>query len=423
MAERSGLLYAHEEGYSFGDHLTVQEFLAANYLVDNLRGTGEWVAFLQAHAGQSWWREVFLLMAGYLLQWPQQLQRFLLKELGDLPGEGDARAYGLAWAGRALLEIPPRRVGWHAGARDELARRLVRVLWQNPPATSVAARVEAGDLLGRLGDPRFTGPYLLPEFIAIPAGRFRMGSAKDEQDARENEMPRHQVELDSYALARYSATNAMFRCFTEAGGYGDGRWWSEARSAGRWTDGEGFDRGDQPRYWDDVRFNGPNQPVVGVSWYEAVAYCRWLTAALDDGFTYRLPTEAEWERAARGPGGRRYPWGDPWQAGRANTKELNLERTTPVGIFPDGASAEGLLDLAGNVYEWCSDWYAGDTYRLRAGAVARNPGGAESGDYKILRGGWWGSSPSAVRCAIRDFISPDLWYDDVGFRVARGPRL
>ena len=96
-------------------------------------------------------------MAGYLLQWPQQARRFLLDELGDLPGEGDARAYGLAWAGRALLEIPPQRVGWHAAVRDELARRLVRVLWRNPPATSVAARVEAGDVLGRLGDPRFTG--------------------------------------------------------------------------------------------------------------------------------------------------------------------------------------------------------------------------------------------------------------------------
>lgn len=127
MAERSGLLQAHAEGYSFGDHLTVQEFLAANYLADNVRGSGEWGRFLQAHAGRTWWREVFLLMAGYLLQWPQQLQRFLMNELGNLPGkedgQGDSHVYGLAWAGQALLEIPPGRVSWHANARDELARQ------------------------------------------------------------------------------------------------------------------------------------------------------------------------------------------------------------------------------------------------------------------------------------------------------------
>ena len=123
MAERSGLLYAHEEGYSFGDHLTIQEFLAANYVVDNLRGSDRWADFLQEHVGRSWWQEVFMLMAGYLLRWPQQARRFLLEELGRLPGEGDEQAYGLAWAGRALIEIPEKRVGWHANVRAELARR------------------------------------------------------------------------------------------------------------------------------------------------------------------------------------------------------------------------------------------------------------------------------------------------------------
>ena len=180
MAERSGLLHAHEEGYSFGDHLTVQEFLTASYLVDDLRDQSGWPDFLRTHAGQTWWREVFLLAAGYLLRQPRQARRFLLDELGDLPGDDDARAYGLAWAGRALLEIPPRRVGWHANARDELARRLLGVLWQNPPTTSVAARVEAGDVLGRLGDPRFQGDLRLPEFISLPGERFWMGSNEAE---------------------------------------------------------------------------------------------------------------------------------------------------------------------------------------------------------------------------------------------------
>lgn len=446
MAERSGLLHAHPEGYSFGDHLTVQEFLAASYLVDNLRGSDDWTAFLQARAGQSWWREVVLLMAGILLQWPQQARRYLLDELGKLPatgGEADAPAYGLAWAGRALLEIPASRVGWHAAARDELARRLVGVLWQNPPAASVAARLEAGEVLGLLGDPRFTGDCLLPELVPIPGGRFWMGSDEAEverlvrdtgQDWPKRELPRHEVELGAFALARYPTTNAMFRRFVDGGGYADGRWWAEARAAKVWRpDGTVKDAwGDvrrQPAYWDDARFNGPSQPVVGVTWYEAVAYCRWLTAHLDDGSEYRLPTEAEWERAARGgfpsPAGgggaggegraREYPWGDDWAEGRANSEELHLERTTPAGMFPDGASAEGVLDLSGNVWEWCQSLYKPYPYRENDGR--ENPTASGS---RVLRGGCYGNDSGVVRCAYRGDINPDGRYDFLGFRVARG---
>jgi len=439
MAERSGLLHAHEEGYSFGDHLTVQEFLTASYLVDDLRDQSGWAGFLQNHAGQTWWREVFLLAAGYLLRQPRQARRFLLDELGDLPGDDDARAYGLAWAGRALLEIPPRRVGWHANARDELARRLLGVLWQNPPTTSAPSRVEAGDVLGRLGDPRFQGQFCLPEFLSLPGGRFWMGSNEAEverlvqetgEDWFKRELPRHQVELDAFALARYPATNATFACFMEAGGYAEERWWDEAIAGGYWSKKEGFRRRNQPYYWDDARFNGPNQPVVGVAWYEAVAYCCWLTTTLDDSHEYRLPTEAEWERAARGippagggdrgGAGRRYPWGDEWAANRANTEELNLRRTAPVGIFPDGASAERLLDLCGNVWEWCSDWYHEETYRRRAGRVEKNPIGPAEGSYKVLRGGSWYSDRNLVRRAYRDWGDPVHGLVDFGFRVARG---
>ncbi len=350
MAERSGLLHAQPEGYTFGDHLTLQEFLAAHYLVKNLHGK-ERLAFLESHAGQSWWREVILLMAGTLLQESRQAQRFLLQELGALPGGGEAQAYGLAWAGRALLEIPPARVGWHAGARVELAERLKQVLWQNPPQTSLPARLEVGEVLGRLGDPRFSGLCGLPEFISLPGGEFWLGDAA----GRNNEKPRHCVMVGRFALAKYPTTNAMFAHFIAAGGYADSAWWPGVpnefwRGDGTVKDYWGDIRS-QPRFWDDERFNGANQPVVGVSWYEAIAYCRWLTATLHDGFIYRLPTEAEWEYAARGPAERRYAWGEQWTAGRANTEELNLKRTTPVGLFPDGATPEGILDLTGNVWE------------------------------------------------------------------------
>jgi formylglycine-generating enzyme required for sulfatase activity len=244
-----------------------------------------------------------------------------------------------------------------------------------------------------------------------------------------DEMPRHQVELSPFAIARYPTTVAMYQCFIEAGGYQDECWWPEAKVAEVWrADGTVKDRWSggprmQPVYWDDARLNGPNQPVVGVTWYEAVAYCRWLTAALDDGYAYRLPTEAEWERAARGPHGWRYPWGDDWIEAHANSKELALERTTPAGIFPDGASGEGVLDLSGNVWEWCSDWYGEKTYAERARRAGRDPQGPPRGDYKVLRGGSWWNDRTTVRCAYRYGNFPGRWFDLDGFRVARGPLM
>jgi formylglycine-generating enzyme required for sulfatase activity/energy-coupling factor transporter ATP-binding protein EcfA2 len=433
MAERSGLLHAHPEGYTFGDHLTLQEFLAAHYLVRNLYG-GERMAFLEAHVGESWWREVILLMAGSLLRQSRQAQRFLLDALGALPGRGDTHAYGLAWAGRALLEIPEGRVGWHRGVRAQLARRLVQVLRCNPPEASVAARVEAGDVLGALGDPRFAGDLHLPEFIPLPGGAFWMGSTEEEvarvveetgEDWAKRELPRHRVRVDDFALAKYPATNAMFARFLEDGGYHEPAWWHGTpddfwRSDGKVKDWFGNIRS-RPRYWEDERLNGANQPVVGVSWYEAAAYCRWLTAALDDGYVYRLPTEGEWAYAARGSDGRCYAWGNTWSQERANTGSLGLERTTPVGLFPDGATPRGLLDITGNVWEWCEDWFDEDAYARRAGTMTHNPHGPERGRYKVLRGGSWGSrAPWWVRCASRRNLLPGFGIVNSGFRVARG---
>jgi len=433
MAERSGLLHAQPEGYTFGDHLTLQEFLTAHYLVKNLHGQ-ERLDLLETYVGWSWWREVILLMAGILLPEPRQAQRFLLHELGALPGSGEAHAYGIAWAGRALLEIPSARVGWHAGARAELAQRLVQVLWQNPPETGIPARVEVGETLGRLGDPRFSGPCSLPEFIPLPGGEFWMGSTEEEvaqvvkatgKDWAKRELPRHRVAVEDFALAKYPTTNAMFARFIEAEGYTNPEWWRGVpkdfwRGDGKIKDYWGNVRS-QPEYWEDERFSGANQPVVGVSWYEAVAYCRWLTATLNDGHEYRLPTEAEWEVAARGREARRYAWGDEWVKGRANTEELSLKRTSPVGIFPDGATPEGLLDLTGNVWEWCSDWFDEQEYARHVGSIARNPTGPEKGRSKVLRGGSWGSSvPWWVRCAYRGIYHPAVGPGYYGFRVARG---
>jgi formylglycine-generating enzyme required for sulfatase activity len=242
-----------------------------------------------------------------------------------------------------------------------------------------------------------------------------------DEDWVRREASRCQVELAAFELARFPTTHAMFERFLAAGDYAAVGWWEEAIAASYWRNGKAGER-DRPAYWDDSRFSGANQPVVGVTWYEAVAYCRWLTATLNDGCVYRLPTEAEWERAARGAEARVYPWGDTWLADHCNSDELRLERTTPVGVFPSGASSEGLLDLSGNAWEWCSDWYAQDAYPQRAGCITRNPTGPRSGDLKVLRGGSWYNNRNIVRCAYRIGSIPDRRLPGIGFRVARNSR-
>ena len=200
-----------------------------------------------------------------------------------------------------------------------------------------------------------------PQLVSIPAGKFLLGTSDSElkeiakldtsdnyQKWIKNEAPQHEVTLPAYAIGRYPVTNAEFKRFIEDGGYTTQGYWTEAgwkqKESDRWT---------KPRLWDDAQWNDPAQPVVGVSWYEAAAYCQWL--AKKSGKPYRLPTEAEWEFAARGKEGNRYPWGNTWDKTKCNNKENGANGTTPVGQFsPQGDSSFGVGDLAGQVWEWCS---------------------------------------------------------------------
>ncbi|MBM3219216.1 MAG: hypothetical protein FJZ38_11155 [Candidatus Rokubacteria bacterium] len=218
------------------------------------------------------------------------------------------------------------------------------------------------------------------EMVLVPAGEFTMGS-----HAWADEEPPHRVHLDAFYVDKYETTNALYERFM--------------RAANR----------PAPNFWSETKWNGSSQPVVGVSWDDADAYCRWAGK--------RLPTEAEWEKAARGADGRKYPWGEQWDASWTNSGESRLGKTAPVGSYPSGVSPYGAHDMAGNVWEWVADWYGKDYYQR---SPERNPDGPDSGHTRVLRGGSWNNAPSALRAAVRSSLTPDYRSYNVGFRSARG---
>jgi formylglycine-generating enzyme required for sulfatase activity len=228
---------------------------------------------------------------------------------------------------------------------------------------------------------------MISNLVLIPAGRFRMG----QEDGRDEERPVHWVTVDPFRLSRYHVTNADYDGFRRATG----------REATPFRTQAPFARLDQP--------------VVGVSWFDAVDYCSWLTAEL--GCRFRLPTEAEWERACRGyADGKVYPWGDDRptaQLARFNA----LDGPCAVGRFKP--SYFGLYDLAGNVWEWCADWYEREYYER---APDRNPAGPAEGSYRVLRGGSWADEPKYLTCAYRSWARPAERSPNIGFRCARSIR-
>jgi formylglycine-generating enzyme required for sulfatase activity len=230
------------------------------------------------------------------------------------------------------------------------------------------------------------------EMVLIPAGEFLMGSVPGlDQSARTNEYPQHFLYLPDYYIAKTPVTKAQYAAFVQATGYR------------------------QPTYWGDRQPPPGKQdhPVVYVSWDDAVAYCQWLSK--NTGQLYRLPTEAEWEKAARGTDSRIYPWGNQWSDGRCNTPESGLNDTTPVETYPDGASPYGLLDMVGNVWEWCSTkwnrpypYVAEDEWRKEY---------LQEDVRRALRSGSFYDYKSFARCASRWFDFHWSRSKEIGFRV------
>jgi formylglycine-generating enzyme required for sulfatase activity len=214
-----------------------------------------------------------------------------------------------------------------------------------------------------------------------------------------------EIPKKGYRIAKYPITNAQFRKFIEAGGYTNQQWWTAAG----WKQRE-KDNWAEPRYWNDAKWNGDTHPVVGVSWYESVAFCLWLSETT--GEKIMLPTEDQWQYAAQGDDGRVYPWGKQWDAIRCNNNvdSKGIGKTTPVRQYEGkGDSPFGVVDMAGNVWEWCLTDYTNKTHDINNNATLR-----------VLRGGlWFDSNTGFFRCDYRGRYDPVIRHYFWGFRLSR----
>ncbi|NIM10895.1 MAG: SUMF1/EgtB/PvdO family nonheme iron enzyme, partial [Candidatus Aminicenantes bacterium] len=244
--------------------------------------------------------------------------------------------------------------------------------------------------------------------IYIPPGEFTMGS-----NDYDREKPPHQVYLDGYWMGKTVVTVMQYMQFAKNTNSHYPEWLEKGNKYNIKTGSDDHYKKFGPA------LTGDNYPIVGVSWNDVIAYCKWLTEKTS--LKFRLPTEAQWEKAARGPDGREYPWGKhpPYHEKKyyANyDKEDKFKYTSPVGSFPGGASPYGLLDMAGNVWEWCNDWYDSDYYK---NSPDKNPQGPESGTYRVVRGGSWYRYAAEIRCAYRFYYAPSLRYFNFGFRLCQ----
>jgi len=444
VRDRAGLLAARGEGVYTFPHRTFQEYLAACHLTDH--GFPDDLADL-LRADPQRWREATLLAGAKAARGTASAAWNLAEALcyRDPPAAGqggvlpysETDCWGALLAAQALWENERERL---AQVSERNAPKLERVRgwllaivtrgWLPP-----VDRALAGEVLAVLGDSRD-----LDELVEVPAGPFLMGSRDDDERARDDEKPQHEVTLPAFKIGRYPVTNAQYLRFVEA----TGRKWRS-------------DEGRQPEQ--------ATCPARYLSWHDARAYCEWLTdvwravGRIAGDEVVRLPSEAEWEKAARGGlpspsqgegagrrsvgvrvlpspsqgegvGVRAYPWGDEWDETRCNNSELGLGGTTPVGIFPEGASPYGCLDMAGNVWEWTvSLWgrWTGRESEFQFGYPYDPADGRENleaGDVmlRVVRGGAFGSNRGSARCACRGWGLPHYdWNLSRGFRVVVFP--
>lgn len=377
-------------------HRGFQEFLAARHVVSG----HEFSRRVKELAAQGdLWHEVLLLAVGHLVFNHEEVARPLDAINLLCPNEqpSDEAGWRAVWWSAEMLTI----VGRSAAEQDEhvgrqLIPRLINQLTALVSGGHLTAieRTQAADVLGMLGDPRIGVCTVVPEMVRLEGGSFAIG----------HESERHTVSLKPFMLSRFPITNAQFRVFSEDGGYHKKQFWT-ARGW-EWRERTGERRG----FIDDPVWGIDNRPAAGITWHEAVAYTRWLSERT--GRPMRLPTEAEWERAAAGSEPRKYPWGSRTNDDTANHRETGIGQTVAVGVFAADCTPEGIYDLGGNVWEWTSSINAGYPYAAD-GRESLDAAGA-----RILRGGGYDSPRITLHCSHRRPVDPNARVPLIGFRVA-----
>jgi hypothetical protein len=238
--------------------------------------------------------------------------------------------------------------------------------------------------------PAFSLPML--EWIRIPGGNVKIEKHGS-------------FEVSDFSIAKYPVTVQQYEYFVNDGGYNQRDCWTDVGWAWREKD-----KIELPVYWNDTKWHIAKHPIVGVSWYESIAFCGWLSDKL--GYAVTLPTEMQWQRAAQGDDGRGFSWGDTFDKKYANTVESGIGKTTPVDQYPNGASPYGVMDMSGNVWEWCLNEY-GDVAALELSNTA----------HRVLRGGSWYNSRVDARAVYRRRDYPYNRNFNSGFRVCRPPSL
>jgi formylglycine-generating enzyme required for sulfatase activity len=467
LKDRAGLLIARRNGVYTFPHRSFQEYLAACHLANQPQFAERMQQLLQEDA--RWWQEVFLLGVGKAKQGglssaTSMIGVLLPESPDDVNGEIGERQLQIATlVGMALVELRLTDKADGLPHYEAIIRRtrrwLLRIVEQG--SLSPRERSEAGDALARLGDPRFDAEFLYlprqyqgkPEpfwgFVEVPAGPFFMGARRRNTNyLADREQPigsSRKMDFDyTYWIARYPITTGQYRIFIKSGGYEDrGLWtpegwawrtgeWDRSVDEGallEWLKRRPPDMRQRPLLWDE-QSHYLNRPVIGVSWFEATAYCRWLDTQLrasvvggqrtfvipDDyvlpnGFVLRLPTEAEWEKAARSASDGRYPWGNAaWDEDRANIGESRIGHPTPVGMYPQGGTPWGVHDFSGNVWEWTLSLY--EPYPYQAGVRSDEPGDQA----RVVRGGSWVTNYKYAYATSRLQSIPGGLDNDVGFR-------
>jgi len=432
----SNLLLERGQGRYGFIHLTFEEALAARGLVRlGELNVDNSLAIIRAHLTDPAWRETILLAVGVwgLVREEPRKAGEVARAILKTECAGADAGKNILLAGACLEDVG--ELGLGRAAAQEITDALLTA-YHNRALPPTAQR-DAGFILGRIG----WTPRDLDAFIPIPAGEFLYGDAK------------RKIRIaQPFLIAKYPVTNRQYRQFVEAKGYDRREFWSDEGWAWRtgtydskapdwlkdWLKARPPEKRNEPFWWHAQKWNNPLAPVVGVCWFEAEAYCNWRTEEFKvqssglpvwrnnqletlnlepAAVRLRLPTEEEWERAARHTDGREYPWGNRFDRWRLNSAEFWGDRddldwskwlhgkgyeqasTTVVGQFPEGNSQAGVSDLSGNVWEWTASWYEDEKVN------------------RVVRGGSWYDNRLAARCGFRGRLVPVYFYDTLGFRL------